>query len=94
MNASDFVDPNRTIHIPARDLAGSREAKLAELDTLMAQLQVVRLVLCGQQIHVGCVDTAVQCPPHSGLWARAASRLRDLRGAFAQSAADTRSDRS
>jgi hypothetical protein len=24
MNASDFVDPNRTIHIPARDLAGSR----------------------------------------------------------------------
>jgi hypothetical protein len=24
MNASDFVDPNRTIHIPSRDLAGSR----------------------------------------------------------------------
>jgi hypothetical protein len=93
MNASDFADPNRTIHIPARDLTGSREAKLAELDTLMAQLQVVRLVLCGQQIHVACADTAVQRPHQSGLWARAAGRLRDLRGSFAQGSAETKRER-
>lgn len=52
MSATDFGDPRQIIHIPARDLTGSREAKLAELDNLLAQLQVVRLALCGQAVRV------------------------------------------
>jgi hypothetical protein len=50
MSATDFGDSHRIIHIPARDLSGSREATLAELDTFLAQLQVVRLALCGRVV--------------------------------------------
>jgi hypothetical protein len=52
MSTSNFGDPAQIIHIPARDLTGTREAKLAELDTLLAQLQVVRLALCGQPVQL------------------------------------------
>ena len=37
MSGSDFSDPDQIIHIPARDLTGTREAKLAELDTLLVR---------------------------------------------------------
>lgn len=40
MSATDFGDPHQIIHIPARDLTGMREAKLAELDTFLAQLLI------------------------------------------------------
>ena len=33
MSATDFGNPHQIIHIPARDLTGTREAGLAELDT-------------------------------------------------------------
>ena len=46
MSATDFGDPHQIIHIPARDLTGTREAKLADLDMFLAQLQLVRLALC------------------------------------------------
>jgi hypothetical protein len=31
MKGSDFSDPEQIIHIPARDLTATREAKLADL---------------------------------------------------------------
>ena len=52
MSATDFGDPHQVIHIPARDLTGTREAKLAELDMFVAQLQVVRLAICGQVVRL------------------------------------------
>jgi hypothetical protein len=52
MSATNFGDPDQIIHIPARDLTGPRDAKLAELDMLLAQLQVVRLALCGQPVQL------------------------------------------
>jgi hypothetical protein len=81
MNGSDFGDPDQIIRIPARDLTGTREAKLAELDMLLAQLQLVRLVLCGQPVRLeGVLSGAGQRPPHrSSLWSWVAGRLRDVR---------------
>ena len=52
MSATDFDDPHLVIHIPARDLTGTRDAKLAELDIFLAQLQVVRLALCGRAVRL------------------------------------------
>jgi hypothetical protein len=58
MSATDFGDPHQIIHIPARDLTGTREAKLADLDLFLAQLQAVRLALCGQAVRLdGFVET-------------------------------------
>ncbi len=48
MPATDFGDPSQILHVPERDLRGTREEKLAELDLLLTQLQLVRLVLCGR----------------------------------------------
>lgn len=52
MSTTNFADPDQIIRIPARELTGTREAKLAELDTLLAQLQLVRLALCGEPVHI------------------------------------------
>jgi len=52
MSATNFGDPHQIIHIPARDLTGTRDAKLAELDTFLAQPQIVRLALCGQPVRL------------------------------------------
>jgi hypothetical protein len=95
MNGSDFSNPDQIIHIPARDLTGTREAKLAELDMLLAQLQLVRLVLCGQPVRLdGYLGAAGERPPHrSQLWSWVAGRLRDVRASFAGTA-DTKSERS
>jgi hypothetical protein len=95
MKGSDFSDPEQIIHIPARDLTGTREAKLAELDMLLAQLQVVRLVLCGQPVRFeGFAGAVGQPPPHrSRLWSWVASHLRPARDAFASGTAGTKSDR-
>ena len=91
MSGSDFSDPDQIIHIPARDLTGTREAKLADLDTLLAQLQMVRLALRLE----GFVGAAGQREAHrSRLWAWAADRLRALRGALPVGAAGTRGERS
>ena len=68
MSATDLGDPDQVIHIPARDLTGRRDEKLADLDLFLAQLQVVRLALCGQA-RVECLDLR---PARRG-W-----RLRDL----------------
>jgi hypothetical protein len=96
MSGSDFSDPDQIIHIPARDLAGTRGAKLAELDMLLAQLQMVRLVLCGQSVRLeGYLGAAGERPPHrSQLWSWVAGRLRDVRGSFAHKIADTKNERS
>jgi hypothetical protein len=96
MKGSDFGDPEQIIHIPARDLTGTREAKLSELDMLLAQLQMVRLVLCGQPARLeGYLGAAGGRPSHrSQLWSWVGGRLRNVRGAFAHGTADTRSDRS
>ena len=77
MGVTDFGDPHQVIHIPARDLTGSREAKLADLDTLLAQLQVVRLALCGQAVRLeGMNGVAGQRPrPRHRFWSWTA-RLR------------------
>jgi hypothetical protein len=96
MSATDFCNPDRIIHIPARDLTGTREAKLAELDMLLAQLQMVRLVLCGQPVRLdGFVGAVGQRRPHrSRLWSWVASHLRAARDAFATGTAGTKRDRS
>jgi hypothetical protein len=96
MDGSDFGDPAQIIHIPARDLTGTREAKLAELDTLLAQLQMVRLALCGQPIRLeGLVGAAGQREAHrSRLRTWAADCLRAVRGALPAGAAGTRGERS
>ena len=85
MSATDFGDPDQIIHIPARDLTGTREAKLADLDVLLAQLQVVRLALCGQAVPPdGCVGAAGQDPhDRHRLWSRPARRVRAVLHAFA-----------
>ena len=96
MSVTDFADPNQVIHIPARDLTGTREAKLAELDRLLAQLQVVRLVLSGHAVRLDDGGGAAgPHPPHrSRLWSWSARRLRGTRKAFAVGTADTKSERS
>lgn len=63
MSATDFGDPDQIIHIPARDLTGTREAKLADLDVLLAQLQVVRLALCGQAVPPDVLHAFAPGPP-------------------------------
>jgi hypothetical protein len=77
MSATDFGDPHEVIHIPARDLTGTREAKLADLDMFLAQLQLVRLALCGQTVRL---EGFIGAPRTSSsvTWSRAAKRLRDL----------------
>jgi hypothetical protein len=96
MSATDFGDPDQIIHIPARDLTGTREAKLAELDMLLAQLQMVRLALCGQPVHLeGFLGAAGQRRPHrSQLWSWVAVHLRNVRDTFVHGTADTKSERS
>jgi hypothetical protein len=96
MNGSDFSDPDQIIHIPARNLTGTCEAKLAELDMLLAQLQMVRLVLCGHPVRLeGNPGAAGERSPYrSHLWSRVAGRFRCGRGTFAVRTADTKSERS
>ena len=48
MSVTDFADPHQIIHIPGRELTGTREAKLAELDIFLAQLEVVMCCLAGR----------------------------------------------
>lgn len=47
-----FDDPAQAIFIPARELTGTREAKLEALDAFLAQLHVVRLALSGHPIQL------------------------------------------
>ena len=83
MSATDFGDPHQIIHIPARDLTGTREAKLADLDVLLAQLQLVRLALCGQAVRlegfIGAPGEARRNPHGTVNWP---GPLRALRQAF------------
>jgi hypothetical protein len=65
MSATDFGDPHQIIHIPARELTGTREAKLAELDMFLAQLQVVRLALRGQPVRL---EPAPRRPKRPARW--------------------------
>jgi hypothetical protein len=80
MSATDFGDPHQTIHIPARDLTGTREAKLADLDMFLAQLQLVRLALCGQTVRlegfIGGPNEPLTSSPLT--WSRPAKRLRAI----------------
>ena len=96
MGATDFGDPHQVIHIPARDLTGTREAKLAELDMFLAQLQIVRFALCGQVVRLdGLIGAAGQRPClRCGFWARPATRLRALLHAFAPGVTPSKSERS
>jgi hypothetical protein len=96
MNGSDFRGPDQIIHVPARDLTGTREAKLAELDMLLAQLQMVRLVLCRHPVRLeGDLGAAGEGSPYrSHLWSWVADRFRGGRGTFAHRTADTKRERS
>ena len=80
MSATDFGDPHQVIHIPARDLTGTREAKLADLDVFLAQLQLVRLALCGQTVRLEGFIGGPNEPRTSSpvTWSRSAKRLRDI----------------
>ncbi len=72
MSATDLGDPDRIIHIPARKLTGTREAKLDELDMFLAQLQAVRLALCGQPVRLEGFAGAPGGPRAAGRWWRKA----------------------
>jgi hypothetical protein len=80
MSATDFGDPHQIIHIPARDLTGTREAKLADLDMFLAQLQLVRLALCGQTVRLEGFIGAANEPraPRQVTWSRPVKRLRAI----------------
>jgi hypothetical protein len=96
MSATNFGDPNHIIRIPARELTGTREAKLAELDTLLAQLQLVRLVLCGQPIRLEGVIEAPGSRSHHRIghvWARSVTRLQAIFKARTTGASRTQGDR-
>jgi hypothetical protein len=96
MSVTDFGDPHQVIHIPARDLTGTREAKLAELDMLLAQLQVVRLALCGQAVRLELLDGAAgqRLRPRHRLWSWPATHLRAVLRDFGPSTTQSKSDRS
>ena len=95
MSATDFGDPHQIIHIPARDLTGTRDAKLAELDLLLAQLQVVRLALCGQVVHLEGLDGTAgeRRRDGRGPGSRLARSLRAVRKVFSSSATADAKDR-
>jgi hypothetical protein len=96
MSVTDFGDPHRVIHIPARDLTGTREAKLADIDMFLAQLQAVRLALCGPAVRLEGLSGAARQrlrPPHRP-WSWAATRLRAVSRAFAPRITHSKSDRS
>ena len=80
MSATDFGDPHQIIHIPARDLTGTREAKLADLDMFLAQLQLLRLALCGQRVRLDGFIGAANEPRTSSpvTWSRPVTRLRNI----------------
>lgn len=80
MSATDFGDRHQIIHIPARDLTGTREAKLADLDMFLAQLQLVRLALCGQTVRLeGFIGRPNEPRTSSPFpWSRPAKRLRAI----------------
>jgi hypothetical protein len=64
MSATDFGSADQVIHIPARDLRGTRDDKLAALDLLLVQLQVD-----------GAVDAGGQPPRAAGAGASAGEDL-------------------
>jgi len=80
MSATDFGDPHQIIHIPARDLTGTREAKLADLDMFLAQLQLIRLALCGQPVRLeGFIGATSEPRAHRQVtWSWPAKRLRAI----------------
>ena len=96
MSVTDFGDPHQVIHIPARELTGTREAKLAELDMFLAQLQVVRLVLCGQTVRLEGLNGAAgqRLRPRHRLWSWPATHLRAVLRDFAPGSTHSKSDRS
>ena len=97
MSATDFGDPHQIIHIPARDLTGTREAKLAELDMFLAQLQVVRLALSGQPIrHEGFIGAPSEprTDPRTVAPSWLARRLRTVFNALTAKTGRVRGDRS
>jgi hypothetical protein len=96
MSVTDFGDPHQVIHIPARDLTGTREAKLADLDMLLAQLQVVRLALCGQAVRLEGLNGAAgqRLRPRHRLWSWPAMHLRAVLRDFAPGSTHSKSGRS
>jgi hypothetical protein len=96
MSATNFGDPNHIIYIPARELTGTRDAKLAELDSLLAQLQLVRLVLCDQPVRLeGVIDAPGGPSSHrmGHVWAWSLSCLQAIRKPRTTGASRTRGDR-
>jgi hypothetical protein len=96
MSATDFGDPHQVIHIPARDLTGTRQAKLAELDMFLAQLHVVRLALCGQAVRRDGFtgDRDQRRRDRYGLWSWPARRLRRVLHPFPSGTAHKKNGRS
>jgi hypothetical protein len=96
MSATHLGDPHQTIQIPARELAGTREAKLAELDTFLAQLQLIRLALRGRGGRLDVSVGAAGQRPHnrSGFWSWPARYLRAALKAFTPGTVHTKTQRS
>jgi hypothetical protein len=44
-----FGDSSQTVFIPSRELTGTREEKLLQLESFLAQLHAVRLALGGER---------------------------------------------
>jgi hypothetical protein len=92
MGAKAYFGDDQIVHIPSRELTGPRAHKLEQLDEFLAQLQLVRLVLCGQEVQLagfsGATDAAAAAagpnPVAAGLLGRVRhvfrSRTQDGRG--------------
>lgn len=59
-----LFDMDGPVHIPSRELTGTREAKLAQLDSFLAQLHVVRLALGGEPLRLSTLEPAHIGVPH------------------------------
>jgi hypothetical protein len=75
MSVMNVDDPRQTIHIPSRELTGTREEKLAELDLLLGQLQIVRLALCGRPVRLESLTVAAEGRRDNRGWGRLWRRL-------------------
>jgi hypothetical protein len=74
-------DVDGPVHIPSRELTGAREAKLAQLDSFLAQLYVVRLALSGEPLRLSRLEPAHISVSHRARahsWDSVVERIRRL----------------
>jgi hypothetical protein len=91
VSVTDLGDPREIIRIPGRELTGTREQKLAELDMLLAQLELVRLALAEPlSLDEESIAGAERARRRPGLLTWPARRVRETLSALAPGATHAR----